>query len=365
MGVCAYTCDEYKQAVDDSGTFSSNIPYKPETIQDLPKPKGTEAQYAAMADQLVGQAHGISNEITGNTEVVGASSALASDNSAEAERKALELEKTNVDEQMQEAAKDAAIFSSANTHRIKMVHELTAARKQVADQEQVVAQAKKAVADEETKLAQIKSKADEAERREQSAKMSATNAGDHYTTDKTAAIKADKAYEENVLKEKRQAELKKVLETDVKNTLNKFAQDDARKAAEANAKQAAAGGATKAKDAKVPPAMEAKKAVEETKAPVCKNCDALDADEQKQNPNATCKDCDGWAAEGQCTDAKYKEFMHKNCPKSCGVGACKAADIPAAAKPTAVHPTVTAAATAANTNTAAATAANTKTVHPL
>ena len=45
--------------------------------------------------------------------------------------------------------------------------------------------------------------------------------------------------------------------------------------------------------------------------------------------------------------AEFKEFMHKNCAKSCGVGACKASDIPAAAKPAttaAAEPAKTAAA---------------------
>merc|ERR1712100_605844 len=126
----------------------------------------------------------------------------------------------------------------------------------------------------------------------------------------TKAITADKELNEEQLKVQPQEELKH------------FAEEDASKAAAAEAHQH---GLDAGKKADVPPKEEEhKEEKEEHKKPECKNCDTLSPEEQAQNPQASCADCDGWAAEGQCHQAEFKEFMHKNCAKSCGVGACKA-----------------------------------------
>ena len=338
-----------KSDENDSGTLSSNFAVDIHTIPAVEKPKGTAAQYGHMAEHLNEEATAIKGSLTGASEAISATSAVAGENSHAAEEKSMELMKTNVEMDMQIAAKDAAIFADANKHHQDTVHLLKEARKNVAFQETVVEKAKKALENEEKKLKDLKAKADDARQVEESAKISAEQAGDHYVDAKTKAITADKELNEEQLKVQRQEELKKAVEKTTQEELKHFAEEDASKAAAAEAHQH---GLDAGKKADVPPKVEEhkeehKEHKEEHKKPECKNCDTLSPEEQAQNPQASCADCDGWAAEGQCHQAEFKEFMHKNCAKSCGVGACKASDIPAAAKPAttaAAEPAKTAAA---------------------
>merc|ERR1719453_975287 len=281
-----------------------------------------------MAEHLNEEATAIKGSLTGASEAISATSAVAGENSHAAEEKSMELMKTNVEMDMQIAAKDAAIFADANKHHQDTVHLLKEARKNVAFQETVVEKAKKALENEEKKLKDLKAKAGDARQVEESAKISAEQAGDHYVDAKTKAITADKELNGEQLKVQRQEELKKAVEKTTQEELKHFAEEDASKAAAAEAHQH---GLDAGKKADVPPKVEEHK--EDHKKPECKNCDTLSPEEQAQNPQASCADCDGWAAEGQCHQAEFKEFMHKNCAKSCGVGACKASDIPTAAKP--------------------------------
>merc|ERR1712023_424006 len=99
--------------------------------------------------------------------------------------------KTNVEIDMQIAAKDAAIFADANKHHQDTVHLLKEARKNVAFQETVVEKAEKA--------------------------------GDHYVDAKTKAITADKELNEEQLKVQRQEELKKAVEKTTQEELKHFA----------------------------------------------------------------------------------------------------------------------------------------------
>ena len=245
---------------------------------------------------------------------------------------------------MNDAAKKAAIYETADKKHTETVNTLVKSRKDVSDQRTVVDQAKKALEVEEQKLKDLLHVVDNNKALEQSARWNAEEAANNYKNAKAKAISKDNDLHREIEHAKHAELYHKAALKAVQEEKKKIAAAEAEKEVKVNAAQnAPLSGADKTK--KEHPAVDTTTAADTTAAAaVCKNCDTLPASFTQDTPDASCADCDGWAADNRCHEADYQPFMHKYCAKSCGVGACKGQDIPAAAQPkgsaktAAVHP---------------------------
>jgi len=317
-GTCAASCTNTAATAGETRYTMDFVPH-PTHLDAPPSISAPSAAYLNRAATLKAGQDAASFSAITHAEV---SQGLvdAAQDSKQAERaEEIAAEKAKVEVQFNTAAAKGAIYkkkAQVDDQAIVQVKQATLQAEEAAKEEKEAEEALKRAKEKKKHAETVVSNKQEIERR---AKYAAEFAGQQYEQVKAAAIASDNQLKEREHEAAQEQKFREVARAAVVAEAQKEAAADARLVHDHKSPHisktvivtpSAKGSAkihtkTTSTTTTVTPAS--------TKS--CSNCQTLP--EEYKKLGGTCEDCESWAAEGQCTEEKFKSFMKKFCAASC------------------------------------------------